>query len=208
MKKLNNLYNFNEFLLENKSDENENEKIRKEIDNKEKLEVEDIIEFYNTMLEEKLNVDDVEKEFINDVDVFWIPNYVFEFFGKYGFSENRAEQNAIVITKDYKNRRKDEGCMLQHELGHIDTYKNYKDEWKSKEPIIKKSNIEDYPNIMDEYRSFLNQLKALIERYGKNKEKVVDMFLFDYNRGGKPKEVQEEYRIFFKKLYDKLIKEL
>lgn len=96
--------------------------------------------------------------------------------------------------------------MLKHEFGHIETYNT--SDWKSRKPIIKDSEIKDYPNIMDEYRPFFNQFKCLIKKYGKDKDIISEKYLYDYRRGKKPEDVLKKYKIFFKELYEHFTKKI
>lgn len=123
--------------------------------------------------------------------------------GKKGFSENDGKNNRLIISNHL--REKDPSCMLEHELGHVKAFKNKDKNWENENPIFPKLK-QDYPNVLNEYPSFFNQFKALIKKYGKNKEEIVKMFLYDYEESNKVSEKDlKNYKIFFEKLYDLFI---
>ena len=178
-----------EFLNENIQINKENE-IKKEI-----------IEYYNNQIETKITEKDIDIQIIDGVYVVWIPKYVFQQMGKKGFSENDGEKNRLVISKHLKEN--DPACMLEHELGHLDCFKNHKNYWHNRNPIIKDKNIrQNYPNWLDEYYPFYNQYKALKKKYIK-RENILDGFLYDYKESGYVSEKDlKEYKDFFNKIID------
>ena len=157
------------------------------------------LEHYNNQIKNKIKIEDIDIKIINDVYVMWIPQHVFQEMGKKGFSENDGEKNILVISKHL--RENDPACMLSHELGHLDCFKNHKEYWHNRKPIFKDNNIrQNYPNWLDEYYPFYNQYKALKKKYI-NREKILDGFLYDYNESGYVSEKDmNEYKEFFKKL--------
>ena len=190
MKNLKHIKLFEQFTL------NENIKINKDA----KIKTE-IIEYYNNQIKTKISEKDIDIEIVDGVYVIWIPKHVFQEMGKRGFSENDGEKNRLVMSKHLKEN--DTACMLEHELGHLDCFKNHKEYWKSNKPIIKDKNIrQNYPNWLDEYYPFYNQYKALKKKYIE-REKILNGFLYDYKESGLVSEKDlKEYKDFFNKLID------
>lgn len=161
----------------------------------------EIFDYYNNQIKNKIKIEDIDIQIIDGVYVIWIPKEVFQQMGKKGFSENDGEKNRLVISKHLKEN--DPACMLAHELGHLDCFKNHKEYWHNRKPIIKDTNIrQNYPNWLDEYYPFYNQYKALKKKYI-DREKILNGFLSDYIESGYvPEKDLNEYKEFFKKLID------
>jgi hypothetical protein len=162
--------------------------------------------FKNLVIEKYKDLQDysqgteVEWDDINKLFIVWVvPFNEHELFdGKTGTSESHPKDpngqdvdpnkpnfditynyDYIIVSKYTKNN--DPACWLDHEKGHIQGFRKGEYDNKGKPFIHKKVMFNDmYPNEWYEFTAFTTQIKALLKKYGKDYQKIVDLMMEDY----------------------------
>ena len=154
----------------------------------------------------KLAKDQIQLEFYEpeNVIVGLVPDGLFSTFGKTGRSVSMRRINIICIEKSLLSG--DQVKWIEHEIGHIISWRDYRDKPKVNSPFITggESNPfrpEDvfghnlYPNDWSEYIPFTRQMKALLNEY--SPEKIIRMIMEDYEERPNSKEDLKKYEQTF-----------
>ena len=181
-----------------------NESIQDECEKLKKL----IIEKYKD-LQDYSHGTEIEWDNINKLFLVWVvPFNEHELFnGKTGTSESHpknqysieeditANYDYIIVSKYTKNN--DPCCWLDHEKGHIQGFRKGEYDNKGKPFIHKKVIFNDmYPNEWYEFTAFTTQIKSLLNKYGKNYQKIVDLMMEDYETSKSHKGNTDDLRKF------------
>lgn len=148
---------------------------------------------FSSMGYKKLTDETIQLKFYDSekIIVGIIPDGIFKVFGKTGQSVSMRKINIIVIEKSQLEN--DREGWLEHEVGHIISYRDHKDSPKIKNQFISgdKLGAEDnifnpkdcfgensYPNVWYEYIPFSRQIKYLLK--SNKADVVIRLLMKDY----------------------------
>lgn len=152
-----------------------------------------IISTFSGMGYNKLTHNNIELKFYEpeNIIVGVIPDGVLKSFGKTGQSVSMRKTNIVVFEKS-QWQNDIEGWII-HEVGHVISWRDYKDSPKIKNEFVTVNRFDansnvfnpkdcfdygDYPNVWFEYIPFTNQIRYLLK--SNSPENVIRLIMKDY----------------------------
>lgn len=152
---------------------------------------------YKDMGYDKLTNNDVELKYYNSENVIVgiIPDGINKIIGKTGQSVSMRKINMILFEKSQWTN--DIENWIIHEVGHVISWRDYKDTPKikinigsgkfgSNDPVFDAKycfGSSGYPNVWSEYIPFTNQIKSLLKN--NSPDKVIRLIMTDYEKNHK-----------------------